>query len=424
MPSLNEACTEASCIYTLSIIARCSASLTLLGSLFILQDVLKDATRRSLVKNKIIVSMSLSDFILNFFGPILGLIMIPAENDFGINTSGNFTTCAIQGFFYVCGGIMSSCYNATLAVCFVLIFKYRYTEEEIQKLQSWFLYLPLAIALAVTVPAIPLEVYNFSELLWACDFAGSPTSCYVPGEEKCRRGESAEYFHYALFVVVAVSVSAIVTAMYMLYKEVSRQEGGLRGNHNFAQDHSFQRRSSSHLSASARNAGLFYSLAYLVTFLPLSVTFFWKPMPLWLHAILAISFHLIGFINALVYTRPMFILFRSRYPHLNWFSTCWHVMVRTVPSSLTHTGTIPPVDAGQTRMNTLESPTRDSLMPSRAHIGDAEDETENNYSVDHSTEDFRTIEMEESYITSNCGSHHSGSSNNDLGSVEFDSNRD
>ena len=83
--------------------------------------------------------------------------MVPENNEFGIQSNGNYTTCAIQGFFYVCCGIMSSCYNATLAILFVLMVEYRWTEAKFRQFRTFFLYLPLLVGVVIALPAIPLE---------------------------------------------------------------------------------------------------------------------------------------------------------------------------------------------------------------------------------------------------------------------------
>ena len=175
--------------------------------------------------------------------------------------------------------------------------------------------------------------------------------------------------------MIVVSVGTIVTALFKLYKELYSQEEqilGLRMSANSALSNQ-----SRILSAAAKRAGLWYSAAYLVTFFPISISFFWKPSPFWLQVMVAFSFHLIGFCNAFVYARPMCLVFRRRYPNQNWFWTFVHVVCRTEPSlEALESGESPPMGTTLTRASSTVLP-RD---PFTSNMTSAlqDDETGNN----------------------------------------------
>ena len=77
-------------------------------------DISRNAEKGSKPKDKIVLSMSICDLLFSFFGPVLGLLMIPSEDFPG--ALGNQMTCNIQGFIYMGAMSVSSSYNMSLAI--------------------------------------------------------------------------------------------------------------------------------------------------------------------------------------------------------------------------------------------------------------------------------------------------------------------
>ena len=82
----------------LEIIARSVGMLTLLGASYIIQDITKGAARRKLTKNRIILFMSICDFISVFFSAVLGSLMILKDTGVPGARINEISCNVLQGF--------------------------------------------------------------------------------------------------------------------------------------------------------------------------------------------------------------------------------------------------------------------------------------------------------------------------------------
>ena len=73
--------------------------------------------------------------------------MAPKDNDMP-GAIGNDTTCTISGFTAFSCLMASSVFNVSLAICYLLIVKYEYSDERLCKLESYFLTIPILVSLS------------------------------------------------------------------------------------------------------------------------------------------------------------------------------------------------------------------------------------------------------------------------------------
>ena len=121
-------------------------------------------------------------------------------------------------------------------------------------------------------------------------------------------------------------VCIIITCMAKMYTTVLQQE---RSGDRFrfsTQGTNNQRRD---LSNAMRSQGLWYSGAFLFSFSPSIVSYFWEPYIV--AVISALTLNSLGFTNAVIYARPRFYKFCRDYPHVGLLSSIWHTLVRTRP---------------------------------------------------------------------------------------------
>jgi hypothetical protein len=84
------------------------------------------------------------------------------------------------------------------------------------------------------------------------------------------------------------------------------------------------------LSNTMRSQGLWYSGAFIFTFLPMMLFFIWKNF--YTHIFYMLTFQLIGFTNAVIYVRPRYIKFCRDFPSLGVTSSIWYTLVRKRPA--------------------------------------------------------------------------------------------
>jgi hypothetical protein len=332
---------------------RIAGILTVICAGYIIQDVVKDAGRRKATKNRIILLMSVCDFLNQLFHSVIGSAMVP--KDTGVpGAAGNQISCDVQGFVAYVGGAASGLYNVSLAICYLLMVRYRYTDEQLRKLEPYFLYPPIIMCLLMSIAGLPFQIYNFGGNL-TCFIGASPIDCNnIESPVECERGKMYMYWNYANAVVIFLAACTISFCMIKIYLAVLQQDrsgdwfrfpassntissstNGIssrattRANNNVNDRHS-NANPSRELSNMIRMQGLWYSVAFFLSFFPLMLYFIWKITAFYLLAFF--TFNLIGFTNAVIYIRPRFLKFRRDHPTVGIGSSIWHTIARTRPA--------------------------------------------------------------------------------------------
>jgi len=165
-------------------IPHITGALSLLGSGWILYDIVWAGRKRELPQpySRIILCISIFDFLSS---ASLGLSTwpIPRGTDGVYGAVGTTQSCTAQGFF---GQLFigSLFYNMMLAIYYLLIGKYKFSEEEItRRYEPWMHLSAITFTVAVAVAGLPLRWYNNANL--RCGHApqnsdGEPnTSIYI-----------------------------------------------------------------------------------------------------------------------------------------------------------------------------------------------------------------------------------------------------
>jgi hypothetical protein len=120
---------------------------------------------------------------------------------------GNEATCKVQAFFIQLGLIVPFC-NLALAVYYMLVIIYGWTEDQIKKYRLWVIGLPLLIGLAMACAAIPF--YNISVPM--CFIADTPS------------------YYQVIFLTIPISIVIFFATaiMFMIYWKVFHQERRVR----------------------------------------------------------------------------------------------------------------------------------------------------------------------------------------------------
>ena len=318
---------------SVTIVMRVSSSLTLIGAAYIIQDILKDATRRKATKDRIILVMSICDALTAILDGIPNNMVAPRES--GIpGAIGNSTTCTISGFSAEWLFNSSAAYNVTLAICYLLIVRYEWPDARLGKLEPYFLSLPMVYSLSFSIPGLVYQTYN-EDGLTGCPHSPAPVGCNWGGPVECTRG-TKDLFLYTtpvrLSIILTMSGIIVFCMLMMFLKVLQRERSNDRFRFSLASASSHRR----NLSNMMKNQGLWYSAAFLLAFLPNTVGLFRRTdtAPNWWYLNTSFFFlHSVGFINMIIYIRPRYVKFRRDYPDVGVISSLWHTFARTRPAA-------------------------------------------------------------------------------------------
>ena len=128
-------------VKTLIISYKITAGLSIFGSSYIIQHILRDPQKlNGSTYHRIMLGLSCSDIIYSFFGLFLGTWVMPrGEQLFAV---GSNATCNIAGFFSSIGYISTFLYSCSLATFYLLKLKYSWVDRKIKDIEKWLLFLP------------------------------------------------------------------------------------------------------------------------------------------------------------------------------------------------------------------------------------------------------------------------------------------
>ena len=361
------------------IISRVTATLSVIGSTWIINEVLSDKKKIGMVYHRLVLGASAFDFLTSFW-LALGSVPMPEGSWYG--AKGNFTTCEMQGFFIVLGGVPPM-YTAAISLYYLLSIRYGFREVHLYGLEKWVHILLAILFFTFASAGIPLHIYN--PLVGVCAIAAHPFGCtFIPGL-KCERGERQRLYAW-LFVFgwIWLSIGISVLSLLLVYLTVNRTErrssrfrysAAIRMSvHRQAQlaaaaaaaaasdddDDSQKRhygarilkpfkrlrawfRETRNNHSSRRNkyskevaaVSLGYVASLLITWIPItlyvtvlqSITYI-EIDPQTISVLIALTNPSQGFLNFLVYMRPRYQVYLSTHPEWTRCTLLWKVMQR------------------------------------------------------------------------------------------------
>mmetsp|Transcript_49449 Transcript_49449/g.75243 ORF Transcript_49449/g.75243 Transcript_49449/m.75243 type:complete len:487 (-) Transcript_49449:101-1561(-) len=213
----------------LRIIPRVTGSLSILGSTFIIYDVVRTTWRErsksnsknkpGRVINRCLIGMSVCDILASFSNPVVLNLALPVE--FG--GKGNQATCNAQGFF---GQFVTATalYSGIMALIYLLSIKYGWNEAQLRnRVERVAHALILSFVVASGTASIFLELYNPTPI--SCTMTAFPPGCgTIPGRP-CIRGESASSWRLPFRTIPEYTTIAFaMIAMVLIYRAVGHIE--------------------------------------------------------------------------------------------------------------------------------------------------------------------------------------------------------
>ena len=117
---------------------------------------------------------------------------------------GTILTCEIFGFFMSLGSSLVLLYNSALSVLYLLMVRYNWRTQSLNKYEKIIHLIIIPTSLAVSIPPWPLDLYNFGwEICWIESF---PLGCT---EDNCNRGTNP----LQTYLFIVLNIAMIVLSM-------------------------------------------------------------------------------------------------------------------------------------------------------------------------------------------------------------------
>lgn len=282
-----------------------TAAFSIPCSIFLIYEVVCDYQKGKVTPIKrILVGMSVID-VLSSSGWFLSTWAVP-KGSFAFS-AGNRATCSYQGFLLQLA-VGAPLYNSSLALFYLLIIKFRWTDERLRKVEYWVHGFILLFAIGTSILLLPLKQYNHIGAV--CWVIGDPKECktssFQDSDILCERGKHAWLYGIFLFYLpLWVCVIACCFSMGYIYMETRRTIGRM---HRY----SVSGRDCHSLSRSDKDSGrvaiqaLLYSLTFVITWMPStlwSVAHWFNWSSFWLDLISGFCEPLQGFWNLCIFAR-------------------------------------------------------------------------------------------------------------------------
>lgn len=178
------------------------AFLSVLGSIYITQHVLRSSKRRQAVFHRILLGLSIYDTMTSL-AVFMGTWMIPKGTSGVYLAGGNSATCATQGFFIQLG-VGTPLYNTSLAFYYFLVIFKGWKEHQLQKVEPLFHLLPVTFSLASAIAAAAYSAYGNSNV-W----------CWTTSDHNRLRFGLLYGPVWAAMAIVTIAMAAIYTRVYV-----------------------------------------------------------------------------------------------------------------------------------------------------------------------------------------------------------------
>ena len=297
----------------LDIIPRITAMMSILGSSFIMYEVLKNPKKRGMAYHLQMLALSIADFLYSTSWLIYNW---PAPD------SG---WCTANGFIFLLSGTPEAMLSAGVCVYYLLFVYFAWSDEKILRYQRVLIIFPIIWGLITAILPLARGMINPSPVTGWCWMIPAPAGC--KGLE-CTPDEY--YYHLYAFVFVYIprwiSFGVGVISMCFVYYKVSkdeREDGGQApaGWLWFVQHEEGQDTSRTIRSRRMARQAFWYLLNFFLTYAGSTawsiVRAFRGTVPFGLYCFIDLFLPWQGFWNAIIYIRPRYMRNREKYPDMS-----------------------------------------------------------------------------------------------------------
>ena len=149
----------------LEIFSQVMSSLSMIGSIYIIQDVLRNPRKRKeSVYHRIMLGLSTFDALSSISLHFLGTW--PQPKGYSLSSFGTLATCDTTGFFTTLALIGAALYNCSLTTYFLIQLKYNWTRSRIKDIEKWLHIVPWTVATITSVAC--LAAWTYGPFLGTC----------------------------------------------------------------------------------------------------------------------------------------------------------------------------------------------------------------------------------------------------------------
>lgn len=367
----------------LAIVPKISGSMSIMGSIFIITDILKSREKLGRTYSRILLVMSCYDFFTSV-AQALSTWPIPEGTDDVQYAAGTTFTCTFQGFFTQLG-VGAPMYNCALSFYYLIVIAFAFSETKVKRIE-WFMHgIPLLLSFGTAIAGLPLTLYN-SAGLW-CWISSLPDTCgnTPEGDGECERGDNAWIYRWAIyygpvwFCVLTITFNMVIVSYLVWAKERASQkfqfgqkstlscsvvsQGSTRNGMGESVNRYYGENNENKTSEAKANAGriakffakrqqkqqrkkkpglasqvfwqaFYYVVGFYVTWIcPTLLRLLQtieKPVPFWVVMAMATLLPFQGFFNFMVYVRPRVVQYQHRHPEKGLLNAMSRAINRTI----------------------------------------------------------------------------------------------
>jgi len=163
-----------------------TGSLSLLGSFYVIYDVLSSPAKWKLPSNRFLVTLSTAD-MLSTLGHIQGVFFMPSSTGLPY-AYGTTMSCESAGMFanFMTAVVFANC---NLSFYFVWTVKKGWKEAQIARYEPYLHSFPFIISAIMMIACLVLDGYNPRSLLRGCGLEHYPLECQWEDSIECTRGQ-------------------------------------------------------------------------------------------------------------------------------------------------------------------------------------------------------------------------------------------
>ena len=211
-------------VYLIALVPKPSALLSLMGSYCVVREIvfdIFDAKRRGIRTkpiSRVLLCMSSCDLFVSL-GFFLSTWPAPKQLDYIWGNVGSQGFCTFQGFIFQFGYVATMMWSGTLAIFYLLILRYGWSDTKLAKIEKWFHLVNWTFVAGAAIFPLPLEMYNNTEGI--CWIEAYPYGCTTD----CVRGINAWIYQltFKLFPGWACFF-LVVGIMAAIYRKVRQLE--------------------------------------------------------------------------------------------------------------------------------------------------------------------------------------------------------
>ena len=309
----------------LALAPKVAAFFSVLGSSYIIYDVLRKKTTRQegqslysrrprpqrsiTTYHRLMVGLSVCDISMSC-GLFTSTWFMPRNTPHVWGARGTTVTCEVIGFFEQ-AGVAAVLYNGSLSTYYLLRIRSSWVDAQILRIEPILHAIPIVFGLSTMIAGIPLKLYNSG--IFDCWIAPYPQGCTQSWKSpdhttNCIRGDNSSIYQWAFDIVPKFSSIFLVTInMILTYLAVKRREQSSQ---------MYTAHISSQLSRRLARQSYLYVGALYITYIPVVLTRMTQLIRGYTYygmlLTIAITIPLQGCWNFIVYLRPRYLQARER----------------------------------------------------------------------------------------------------------------